>query len=58
MAYVRKTKDIYEIHEYIEDYGWEYSTSVDTLTEAKQQKRCYEQNGVSAKIVKRRERIE
>ena len=55
--YQRKTKDVYEIHEYVPNYGWEHSTTEETLKEAKIQKRCYEQNGVTAKIVKRRERI-
>ena len=57
MAYKRKTRDVYEIHEYVPRYGWEYSCTEETLTEAKQQKRCYEQNGIAAKIIKKRERI-
>ena len=57
MAYKRKTKDVYEIHEYVPGYGWEYSCTEETRKEAWEQKRCYEQNGVSAKIIKKRERI-
>ena len=57
MAYQRKTRDVYEIHEYVPGYGWEYSTSEDTLADAKAQKKCYMENGVAAKIVMKRERI-
>ena len=57
MAYKRKTQDVYEIHEYVPGYGWEYSCTEDTWVEALAQKKCYIENGVVAKIVKKREKI-
>lgn len=57
MTYKRKTRDVYEIHEYVPEYGWEYSCTEATWKEANEQKKCYEQNGIAARIIKKRERI-
>ena len=56
MAYKRKTKDIYEIHELVEG-KYEYSCTEETWADAKKQAKCYRENGYDVKIVKKRERV-
>lgn len=57
MAYVRKTKDVWEIQvDY--GYGWECETTEETSSEAKAQARCYRENvHYPVRIVKKREPI-
>ena len=61
MAYVRKTRDRWDI-ETNYGYGWECESSYDTYAEAKRDIKGYREYigayGGSARIVKRRERIE
>ena len=58
MAYVRKTRDVYEIQG---DYGcgWECVTTETTWTDAKQMVKCYRENerGIPFRIKKVREKI-
>lgn len=58
MAYVRKTRDVYEIQG---DYGWgwECVTTETTWTDAKDMVKCYRENerGVPFRIKKTREKI-
>ena len=61
MVYVRKTRDVYELHtNYGYGHGWEVETTETTRKEARAQAECYRKNvpGINIKIVKRRERIE
>ena len=54
MAYVRKTHDEYEIHEWVPDCGWEYSCTEETWADAKAQAKCYRTEGIEVKIIKKR----
>lgn len=58
MAYKRITKDEWEIQGKYEDV-WERVTSEETLREAKEQLRCYNENekGYEHRIIKKRVRI-
>lgn len=59
MAYVRKTKDVYEIQTNW-GYGWDCETTEETWAEAKAQAKCYRENSCGrfdVRIVKRREKI-
>lgn len=59
MAYVRKTKDIWEIQTNW-GYGWDCETTEETCAEAKAQAKCYRDNAdgrFAVRIVKKRERI-
>ena len=60
MAYVRKTRDVWELH--VDDccgYGYEYELCEYSYSEAKQRLREYRENcpQYPAKLVKKRERI-
>ena len=58
MAYVRKTKDEYEIQGDC-GYGWEMETTEETYKAAKAQAKCYRENvNYPIRIVKKRVRIE
>jgi len=57
MKYVRKTKDIFELHVNY-GQGWEYETAHDTLAAAKENRRVYRENcRYPSRIVKRREAV-
>lgn len=61
MAYVRKTKDEYEIQGYYgSTYGYETVTTEKTWKEAKAQIKCYRENepGIDFRIQKKRVRIQ
>jgi len=54
MTYTRKTYDEYEIQGNY-GYGWEMETAEETYKEAKEQLKCYRENGPgSYRIVKKR----
>jgi len=58
MAYVRKTKDEYEIQGWHSIYGWEMETTEETLKAAKIQAKCYRDNvKYPIRIVKKRVKI-
>ncbi len=58
MAYVRKTKDVYEIQGNC-GYGWDCETTEETMKEAKAQAKCYRENvNYPIRIVKKREKID
>lgn len=61
MAYVRKTRDVWELYVYYGDtYGWEYELAEYSLDEARQRQKEYRENcpQYPTKIVMRRERID
>ena len=58
MAYVRKTRDVFEIQGNC-GYGWEMETCEETIKAARIQAKCYRDNvNYPIRIVKKRERIE
>lgn len=60
MAYVRKTRDVWELHvDYCCGCGYEYELSEYSYSEAKQRLKEYRENSPQfpAKLVKKRERI-
>ena len=58
MAYIRKTRDEYEIQGNC-GYGWEVETTEETWKDAKAQAKCYRENvNYPIRIVKKRIRIE
>lgn len=58
MAYIRKTKDEYQIHDNY-DQGFEEVTAEDTFKAAKDQLKCYRDNerGVVFKIIVKRVKL-
>lgn len=59
MAYIRKTRDEYEIQGYISGYGREIETTEETWKAAKAQAKCYRENvNYPIRIIKKRIRIE
>jgi len=57
MAYVRKTKDVYNIVTNY-GYGWEVECSEETYKEAKQRLKEYRENtSAQVKLEKKRERL-
>ena len=61
MAYKRRTKDVWEIQvRYGPEYGYECVTTEDTLVEAMEQLKCYQENEPQypSRIVKKRVRID
>ena len=57
MAYIRKTKDVYEIQSNC-GYGWDLETTEETYKEARDQLKTYRANlSYPVRIVKKRERI-
>lgn len=57
MAYIRKTKDVYEIQGN-NGYGWDAETYAETLKAAKVQAKCYRDNvNYLIRIVKKHEAI-
>ncbi len=58
MAYIRKTRDEYEIQGNC-GYGWEVETTEENWKDAKAQAKCYRENvNYPIRIVKKRIRIE
>ena len=56
--YTRKTKDVYKIMGNC-GYGWDIETQEETMQEAREQKKCYENNvNYPIKIIKKREKLE
>ena len=61
MAYIRKTRDEWEVQGYYgSEYGWETVTAADTLTEARDYLRDHRENekGVSFRLKKKRVKLE
>ena len=61
MAYVRKTRDVWELYVcYGDTYGWEYELAEYSREEIRQRQKEYRENchQYPTKIVKRRERID
>jgi hypothetical protein len=61
MAYIRKTRDVYEVQGmYNDGFGWSVETTEDTYQEAREQIKCYRENcpQYEFRIVKKRERLE
>jgi hypothetical protein len=61
MAYIRKTRDVFDIEQHTgPGYGWEVVSSEETRKEAQRARREYQENQPEypARIVKRRERLE
>ena len=58
MAYIRKTRDEYELQGNY-GYGWECLTTEETLKDARQRRKEYQENeGGTYRIVRRRVRLE
>lgn len=60
MAYIRKTRDVYEVQGmYNDGFGWSVETTEDTYQEAREQIKCYRENcpQYEFRIVKKRERM-
>lgn len=59
MAYVRKTKDEFEVQTYYCGYGWECVTTEETRKDAIEMLNCYRENEpmYSHRIVKKRVKI-
>ena len=59
MAYQRKTRDEWEVQGYY-GYGWERVTTEESLSNAKEMRRCYDENEPQYlhRIVKKRVRID
>jgi hypothetical protein len=61
MTYIRKTRDVFELHVYYgPQYGWEHEISEDTLRDARARQREYRENcpQYPTRIKITRERIE
>ncbi len=59
MAYVRKTRDEFEIQSYYSGWGWECVTTEETIKDALEMLKCYRENEpkYAHRIVKKRVRI-
>lgn len=60
MAYIRKTRDVYEVQQWTgKQYGWEAVTAETTRKEAKERLREYRENQPQypARLVVKREKI-
>lgn len=43
------------VQEYVNGYGWEDSCTEETTQDARKQVKCYRENGIPARIIRRRE---